>query len=648
MLKPILLKSAFRSLSIICFSLIVLKSPCTAQDTSWIDLFDGKTLNGWTQRGGKAKYEAADGMIVGTTVPNTPNSFLCTDKYYGDFELELEFKVHPELNSGIQIRSNSIKSHNNGRVHGYQVEIDPSDRAWSGGIYDEGRRGWINDLSQNNRARYAFKQNDWNHYRVLAVGDHIQTWINGVPAADLVDKMTDRGFIALQVHGVGGRKDPISVQWRNIRIREKPPVDDTADTIRELIPQATAMDAQKFMELGRSETSPDIDSFEEKQLTVLLAFDSDQTSSQAKAEFEYVDGAASPVELAKEISREGIATMIHDDRIQGFTCRVDGEIATGDFHFEVPKLYRGRAKYIANKVNGDWQITEISMPSRGLFSKRNADGKWQSVDRKPVFPEDAKIEKLAEGFRFTEGPAVGPDGRIYFNDVPNSITHVYDPASGKTSKFREETGRANGMFWTANDALMSCEGANRQVTRREGDQEKVYPATYQDKKLNSPNDITLDTVGGFYFTDPRYQNRDTMELEVEGVFYVNRGGKISLVADDLVRPNGLILSPDFKTLYVADAAAGKIWSYDIVKPGELDSKQLFADVGSDGMSVDTDGNIYLTWRGSIIVYSGGGEKIAELKMPEAPANCVLVGSTLYVTARTGFYKVETNQTGLVE
>jgi len=187
-------------------------------------LFNGKDLAGFTQRGGEAKYtvETVDGgpVIVGTCVPNTPNSFLCTDKLYSDFILELEFKVHPSLNSGIQVRSNSIPSYKNGVVHGYQVEIDPSARAYSAGIYDESRRGWLNDLSQNEPARKAFKQGAWNKVRVEAKGDSIKTWINGVPAADLVDAMTQTGFIALQVHGVGKNETPMNVMWRNIKVQD--------------------------------------------------------------------------------------------------------------------------------------------------------------------------------------------------------------------------------------------------------------------------------------------------------------------------------------------------------------------------------------------------------------------------------------------
>lgn len=212
----------------ICVSVCLLLSACLTMKAEaqqaepmhegWKNLINGNTLDGWVQRGGEAAYRVEDGVIIGTSNPETDhNTFLCTEKTYGDFILELGFKVHPELNSGIQIRSNSLPEYRDGRVHGYQVEIDPSDRAWSAGIYDEARRGWLNNLEDNHPARKAFKQNEWNHVLTVAVGDTIKTWLNGVPAANLKDSMTDRGFIALQVHSAK-EKGPMEVRWRNIRI----------------------------------------------------------------------------------------------------------------------------------------------------------------------------------------------------------------------------------------------------------------------------------------------------------------------------------------------------------------------------------------------------------------------------------------------
>lgn len=214
-------------------ALLVLTA-CATTDTSrgWTPLFNGEDLSGWVQHGGKAKYAAEQGEIVGRTVPNTANSFLCTTRTFRDFILELEFKPMTGLNSGVQIRSECFAAAQTvelggkqyripaDRVHGYQVEIDPSDRAWTGGIYDEARRGWLVDLKRNEPARKAFKANQWNQFRIECRGDSIKTWLNGVPAAELKDSVTPAGFIALQVHGVGNRAEPLEIRWRNLRLQE--------------------------------------------------------------------------------------------------------------------------------------------------------------------------------------------------------------------------------------------------------------------------------------------------------------------------------------------------------------------------------------------------------------------------------------------
>lgn len=186
----------------------------------WESLFNGKDLTGWKQLNGKAKYEVKDGVIVGTSTLNTPNSFLTTEKNYGDFILELDVMVDNKLNSGIQIRSLSTPEYNNGRVHGYQVEIDPSSRGWAAGIYDEARRGWLYPGDLNPAAKTAFKNNQWNKYRIEAIGNHIQTFLNGVPVAHLIDDMTASGFICLQVHGIkNADQEGTQVRWKNIRIK---------------------------------------------------------------------------------------------------------------------------------------------------------------------------------------------------------------------------------------------------------------------------------------------------------------------------------------------------------------------------------------------------------------------------------------------
>ena len=205
-----------------------------AADDGFVALFDGKTLDGWEQHSGKAPYKVENGAIVGTTMANTDNSFLCTKKKYGDFILELEFKVDPKMNSGVQFRSEYYEKETTveisgkprkfpaDRVFGYQYEIDPSARAFTGGIYDEARRGWLFDLKNNEAARKAFKQNEWNKIRIECKGESIKTWLNDVPAADLKDGMTKEGLIALQVHGIGKNVERAGeeVRWKNIRIKE--------------------------------------------------------------------------------------------------------------------------------------------------------------------------------------------------------------------------------------------------------------------------------------------------------------------------------------------------------------------------------------------------------------------------------------------
>ncbi|HVR34801.1 MAG TPA: DUF1080 domain-containing protein [Methylomirabilota bacterium] len=186
----------------------------------WVPLFNGENLDGWKQINGTATYRVEDGAIVGKTAEGSPNSFLCTERDYADFELEFEVKVDPRLNSGVQIRSQSKPDYKNGRVHGYQVEIAVNGTA--GFIYDEARRGWLSEDRSDPKARAAFKRDDWNHYRVVCKGDTIKTWVNGVPVADLKDSMTSAGFIGLQVHSFRG-DSPAEVSWRNIRIRELKP-----------------------------------------------------------------------------------------------------------------------------------------------------------------------------------------------------------------------------------------------------------------------------------------------------------------------------------------------------------------------------------------------------------------------------------------
>ena len=203
---------------LIAGALLVLAS---MQDGGWVDLFDGKSLDGWEQKNGTATYRVEDGCIVGKTTEGSPNSFLATKKSYGDFELKFEVKVDDELNSGVQIRSASKPDYKDGQVHGPQVEIAINGTA--GFIYAEGLKfGWLSEDRSNAAAQAAFRKGEWNRYRVLADGKSIKSWVNDVPVADLVDEKTGMtsGFLGLQVHGIKKGSGPYEVRWRKISIRE--------------------------------------------------------------------------------------------------------------------------------------------------------------------------------------------------------------------------------------------------------------------------------------------------------------------------------------------------------------------------------------------------------------------------------------------
>ncbi len=205
------------------FCLFVFATVATAGD--WVSMFDGDSLAGWTQRNGTATYRVEDNTIVGKTTKGSPNSFLCSDKLYGDFELEFEVKVDNRLNSGVQIRSQT-KGGPKGRVNGPQVEIEASGAkgAEAGYVYGEATgRGWLTPAKRLKPHKH-FKDGEWNKFRVVAKGPRIQTWINDQPIEDLTDeeiyKTHAKGFIGLQVHGIGKAAGPYEVAWRNIRIKE--------------------------------------------------------------------------------------------------------------------------------------------------------------------------------------------------------------------------------------------------------------------------------------------------------------------------------------------------------------------------------------------------------------------------------------------
>jgi len=201
--------------------------PAADDADGWVALFDGKSLDGWSVKSGFATYEVKDGTIVGTTAKGSGNTFLCTDKKYGNFVLEFEVRVHNSLNSGVQIRSQLKKPEGKygGRVNGPQVEIEASgaNGAEAGYVYGEATgRGWLTPKERLKPHKH-FKDGEWNKFRVVAMGPRIQTWINGEPIEDLTDeeiyKTHPKGLIGLQVHGIGDKPGPFTAEWRNLRIQ---------------------------------------------------------------------------------------------------------------------------------------------------------------------------------------------------------------------------------------------------------------------------------------------------------------------------------------------------------------------------------------------------------------------------------------------
>lgn len=210
----------------IIFSILIVAAAVNVSAQQWEPLFNGKNLKGWKKLNGKTEFRVEGNTIVGVSKMGEPNVFLATTKNYSDFILEFEFKADDGINSGVQFRSRSLKDFKNGRVHGYQYEIDTAPRAWSGGVYDEASpRLWLYPLTYNQPARTAYKPGQWNKARIEAVGTSIRTWLNGVECASLLDDVFPDGFIALQIHAIGNNQslDGKTVAWRDIRICTKEP-----------------------------------------------------------------------------------------------------------------------------------------------------------------------------------------------------------------------------------------------------------------------------------------------------------------------------------------------------------------------------------------------------------------------------------------
>ena len=267
-------------------------------------------------------------------------------------------------------------------------------------------------------------------------------------------------------------------------------------------------------------------------------------------------------------------------------------------------------------------------------------------DTSPVAP-GAKLEKLADGFKFTEGPAPDGEGNVYFTDQPNDRIHKWS-IDGKLSTFMEGCGRSNGLCFDKEGKLWACADEKNELWKIDvkTKEKTVLVKDHGGKLLNGPNDVWVRPDGGAYFSDPYYKRpywkRGAKEQDVEGVYYLSPEGKLIRVADDLKQPNGIIGSADGKHLYVADIGAGKTYEYTIQKDGSLTNKWQFCAQGSDGMTIDDKGNIYLTAKG-VSVFDPSGKKIAQIDVPEGTTNVCFGGKdmqTLFITAHTGLYAIK--------
>lgn len=262
---------------------------------------------------------------------------------------------------------------------------------------------------------------------------------------------------------------------------------------------------------------------------------------------------------------------------------------------------------------------------------------------------DAKVKKLATGFKFVEGPTWDAKNKaLYFSDIPQA--HIVRYAEGKAVVANENSRQSNGLMVDKKGRLVACEHGGRRVSRAvRGQPADDIVTHYKDKRLNSPNDLWIDAEGGIYFTDPRYGERDTMEMKIEGVYYIAPDGKLTRVIDDLVRPNGIALSPDGKSLYVVDNGAHTLHRYAVVAPGKLGKGERIAYVTHpDGMTVDVKGRLYVTGELGVWVLDANGKWLGLIETPERPANCTFGGpgyKTLFITAQTSLYAIETQTRG---
>ena len=259
------------------------------------------------------------------------------------------------------------------------------------------------------------------------------------------------------------------------------------------------------------------------------------------------------------------------------------------------------------------------------------------------------IERVATGYRFTEGPAQDAEGRILFTDIHAAEIHRFDPKTGKAERFLEKSGRSNGLLFDAKGRLLACEGGRRQLVRHDGEGKvTVLASRYEGKRLNSPNDLTRDDAGRIWFTDPRYGKQDDRELDFEGVYLIDGDKPLRRVCSEVEKPNGILRAKKGKRLYVADSKRKRIMVYDVGAEGIPAKGRVFANLelegrgGPDGMTQDDAGHVFVSGQGHLWMWDAKGTLVHKVRIPESPTNCLFVSAkpyTLYVTARTSLYRL---------
>jgi gluconolactonase len=270
-----------------------------------------------------------------------------------------------------------------------------------------------------------------------------------------------------------------------------------------------------------------------------------------------------------------------------------------------------------------------------------------------IIKPGVKLEKLADGFLFTEGPTADEKGNVYFTDQPNNRILLWNDVT-HLSVFIEPSGRSNGLALDSYGNLWSCADEKNELLRISPDKKiEIFAGLFDGKLFNGPNDLWIDPAGGIYFTDPFYRrewwSHTTMPQEKQRVYYLKPDHKtIIIVAGDLLQPNGIVGTPDGKKLFVADIRGNKTWSFTIKPDGTLSDKTLFCELGSDGMAIDTNGNLYLCGKG-VTVFDKTGKRLGNIPVPESwTANVCFGGKnrkSLYITASKGFYRIRLNVRG---